>query len=66
MCTFSKRGFQQIQLDAEFLRMSTAKYMMDDALLSSLLNQLLGSAYKRSLDPVPLETKMLEQFIVNA
>jgi hypothetical protein len=54
--TFSKTGFQQIQLDLEYMRVSLSRLLSDENLLTTLLNQALSSVYKRSIDPLPLSS----------
>lgn len=56
MGTFGRKGFQQIQIDVEYLRVQLIRYISDEGLLSTLLNQVLSSVYRRCTDPLPLET----------
>lgn len=57
--TFGRGGFQQVQVDAEFAkvwlwRFSTA----DERLMYSLLEETQQTAYRRCIDPVPMDLKV--------
>jgi hypothetical protein len=64
--TFGAKGFQQIQVDAEYLRLALSDFFHDKTMLNNLINQVLSSAYKRCVDPKPVDGKMLETLLSEA
>ncbi|CAN6469088.1 unnamed protein product [Victoria cruziana] len=61
--TFNRSGFQQIQLDIQFLRASLKEIADDDAAIDFLLDEVCVAAAERCLDPIPLEPAILEKLI---
>lgn len=61
--TFNRSGFQQIQLDMEFLKSSLKEFIDDEAAISFLLKEVNNAAHERCLDPIPLETPILDKLI---
>ncbi|KAG0240166.1 Vacuolar protein sorting-associated protein 51 [Actinomortierella wolfii] len=62
--TYGKGGLQQIQVDAEFAkvwlwRFSTA----DERFMYSMLEETQQTAYRRCVDPVPLDASAVESII---
>lgn len=52
--TFNKYGFQQMQVDTQFFR--TVLDVVDDTkLIAGMLDDIIGSATSRCVDPVPME-----------
>lgn len=63
MQTFNRSGFQQIQLDIQFLRNSIRDSVEDEAAVDFLLDEVIVAAAERCLDPVPLEPPVLDRLI---
>ncbi|KAL6843534.1 hypothetical protein ACP4OV_026596 [Aristida adscensionis] len=61
--TFNRSGFQQIQLDMEFLKNSLKEFVDDEAAISFLLKEVNNAAHERCLDPIPLEPPILDKLI---
>lgn len=61
--TFNRSGFQQIQLDMEFLKSSLKEFIDDEAAISFLLKEVNNAAHERCLDPIPLEAPILDKLI---
>ncbi|XP_028771061.1 vacuolar protein sorting-associated protein 51 homolog [Neltuma alba] len=61
--TFNRSGFQQIQLDIQFLRTSLRETVEDEAAMDFLLDEVIVAAAERCLDPVPLEPPILDKLI---
>lgn len=59
--TFNRSGFQQIQLDMEFLKSSLKEFVDDEAAISFLLKEVNNAAHERCLDPIPLEPPILDK-----
>ncbi|XP_055697517.1 vacuolar protein sorting-associated protein 51 homolog [Phlebotomus papatasi] len=58
--TFSKFGLQQIQVDAHYLQMNLWKFVSDENLVHFLLDEILGSAVHRCLEPILMEPNAVE------
>lgn len=61
--TFNRSGFQQIQLDIQFLRNSIKDTIEDEAAVDFLLDEVIVATAERCLDPVPLEPPVLDRLI---
>lgn len=61
--TFNRSGFQQIQLDTQFLRNSIKDKVEDEAAVDFLLDEVINAAVERCLDPIPLEPPVLDRLI---
>uniref|UniRef100_A0A0E0KIT4 Vacuolar protein sorting-associated protein 51 homolog n=1 Tax=Oryza punctata TaxID=4537 RepID=A0A0E0KIT4_ORYPU len=61
--TLNRSGFQQIQLDMEFLKTSLKDFVDDEAAISFLLKEVNNAAHERCLDPIPLEPPILDKLI---
>ncbi|KAL5996384.1 Vacuolar protein sorting-associated protein 51 [Asimina triloba] len=67
--TFNRSGYQQIQLDMQFLRNPLKEAVDDDAAIDFLLDenyfmfQVVVAATERCLDPIPLEAAILDKLI---
>ncbi|XP_022155269.1 vacuolar protein sorting-associated protein 51 homolog [Momordica charantia] len=59
--TFNRSGFQQIQLDMQFLRTPLKEFADDEAAIDFLLDEVIVAASERCLDPVPLEPPILDK-----
>ncbi|KAL2485735.1 Vps51/Vps67 family (components of vesicular transport) protein [Abeliophyllum distichum] len=63
--TFNRSGFQQIQLDIQFLKSTLKDIAEDEAAVDFLLDEVIEATTERCLDPVPLEPPILDR-LVNA
>ncbi|GMH20902.1 hypothetical protein Nepgr_022744 [Nepenthes gracilis] len=61
--TFNRSGFQQIQLDIQFLRTIIKDTVEDEAAVDFLLDEVIIAAAERCLDPIPLEPSILDRLI---
>ncbi|XP_057472846.1 vacuolar protein sorting-associated protein 51 homolog [Actinidia eriantha] len=61
--TFNRSGFQQIQLDIQFLRTTLKETVEDEAAIDFLLDEVVVAAAERCLDPIPLEPPILDKLI---
>ncbi|XWS46561.1 hypothetical protein CRYUN_Cryun14cG0078400 [Craigia yunnanensis] len=61
--TFNRSGFQQIQLDIQFLRTPLKETVEDEAAIDFLLDEVIVVASERCLDPIPLEPPILDRLI---
>ncbi|KAF0293720.1 Vacuolar protein sorting-associated protein 51 [Amphibalanus amphitrite] len=58
--TFSKFGLQQIQVDVYYLQVNLWRFIADEKLLHGLLDEVLGSAIHRCLQPALMEFSVVE------
>ncbi|KAF4532618.1 hypothetical protein B566_EDAN011531 [Ephemera danica] len=58
--TFSKFGLQQIQVDTHYLQLYLWRFVADENLVHFLLDEILGSAVHRCLEPVLMEPSVVE------
>ncbi|XP_011692053.1 PREDICTED: vacuolar protein sorting-associated protein 51 homolog [Wasmannia auropunctata] len=58
--TFSKYGLQQIQVDTHYLQLYLWQFVSDENVVHFLLDEILGSAIHRCLDPVLMEPSVVE------
>lgn len=61
--TFNRSGFQQIQLDIQFLRITLKETAEDEAAIDFLLDEVIVAASERCLDVIPLEPPILDKLI---
>lgn len=61
--TYNRSGFQQIQLDIQFLRTPVRETAEDEAAVDFLLDEVIVAAAERSLDPIPLEPPILDKLV---
>ncbi|KAF8953760.1 Vacuolar protein sorting-associated protein 51 [Haplosporangium bisporale] len=62
--TFGRGGFQQVQVDAEFAKVWLWRFATaDERLMYSLLEETQQTAYRRCVDPVPLDLTNVETII---
>ncbi|XVF22096.1 hypothetical protein REPUB_Repub12eG0144300 [Reevesia pubescens] len=62
--TFNRSGFQQIQLDIQFLRTPLKEIIEDEAAIDFLLDEVIVAGSERCLDPIPLEPPILDRLIL--
>ena len=58
--TFSRYGLQQIQVDTHYLQLYLWRFVSDENIVYCLLDEIVASAANRCLDPVPMETSVVE------
>jgi len=58
--TFSRFGFQQMQVDAHYLYIYLWRFVSDENLVTFLLDEIMTSAVHRCLDPSPMEASVVE------
>ncbi|KAJ9547597.1 hypothetical protein OSB04_020140 [Centaurea solstitialis] len=61
--TFNRSGFQQIQLDMQYLRPTLKDTAEDEAAVEFLLDEVIVAAAERCLDPSPLEPAILDRLV---
>lgn len=61
--TFNRSGFQQIQLDMQYLRTTLKDTTEDEAAVEFLLDEVIVAAAERCLDPSPLEPAILDRLV---
>ncbi|WJX13588.1 Vacuolar protein sorting-associated protein 51, variant 2 [Trifolium repens] len=61
--TFNRSGFQQIQLDIQFLRNPLREIVEDEAAVDFLLDEVIVATAERCLDPIPLEPPILDKLV---
>jgi hypothetical protein len=61
--TFGKNGFQQIQVDVEFIRMNFWRLITDEKASNQLLDEVLKGASLRCLERVPMEPSVIEKIL---
>ncbi len=59
--TFSRFGFQQMQLDAHYLQLGLWRFVSDENLVTFLLDEVMISAMHRCVDAVPMDFGRVEQ-----
>ncbi|NP_001027521.1 vacuolar protein sorting-associated protein 51 homolog [Xenopus tropicalis] len=58
--TFGRYGLQQIQVDCHYLQLYLWRFVSDENLVHCLLDEVVGSAAHRCLDPAPMEQSVIE------
>ncbi|RLU18531.1 hypothetical protein DMN91_008888 [Ooceraea biroi] len=58
--TFSKYGLQQIQVDTHYLQLYLWRFVSDENVVYFLLDEILGSAVHRCLEPVLMEPSVVD------
>nr|CAD7433318.1 unnamed protein product [Timema monikensis] len=58
--TFSRYGLQQIQVDTHYLQLYLWRFVTDENLVHFLLDEILGSAVHRCLEPVLMEPSVVD------
>uniref|UniRef100_A0A8C5R4B9 Vacuolar protein sorting-associated protein 51 homolog n=1 Tax=Leptobrachium leishanense TaxID=445787 RepID=A0A8C5R4B9_9ANUR len=58
--TFGRYGLQQIQVDCHYLQLYLWRFVSDENLVHCLLDEVVGSAAHRCLDPLPMEQSVIE------
>mmetsp|Transcript_3887 Transcript_3887/g.5440 ORF Transcript_3887/g.5440 Transcript_3887/m.5440 type:complete len:801 (+) Transcript_3887:2067-4469(+) len=61
LCTIDKFGYQQIQVDAYFLRLALDSFVTHKGSLVVLIEEIASSAADRCLEPTPLPESALAQ-----
>ncbi|CAG8452606.1 7308_t:CDS:10 [Scutellospora calospora] len=64
MQTLTNKIFQQIQVDSEFVRLKLWKYVEDERILNTMLQELASSAFRRCAEnPLPLENTVSNPYL---
>ncbi|KAL1917285.1 uncharacterized protein VTP21DRAFT_4941 [Calcarisporiella thermophila] len=63
MQTLTQYDFQQVQLDVEYLRVHLWRFTPDEKLMNSMLEEAVSCAYRRCIDPLPLEAAYIENIV---
>ena len=58
--TFSRYGFQQIQVDCFYLHLYLWRFVSDENLVTFLLDEVMTSVVHRCFDPVPMENSVVD------
>ena len=58
--TFSRYGFQQIQVDCQYLNLYLWRFVSDENLVTFLLDEVMTSVVHRCFDPVPMENSVVD------
>ena len=58
--TFSRFGFQQMQVDVSYLNLYLWRFVSDEELVVFMLDEVMISAVHRCPDPVPMEQSVVE------
>lgn len=61
LCSFSKFGFQQIQIDATYLQNQMWRFITDENLILNLTDEILLSTYQRSYNPVKMDNALVDK-----
>lgn len=61
LCSFSRFGFQQIQIDATYLQNQMWRFVTDENLIINLTEEIMLSAYQRSFDPIKMESALVDR-----
>lgn len=61
--TLNRSGFQQIQLDIQFLKTTLKGIAEDEAAVDFLLDEVIVATAERCLDPIPLEPPILDKLV---
>eukprot|EP00250_Pteridium_aquilinum_P007966 c17563_g1_i1 orf=74-2464(+) len=61
--TFSRSGFQQIQVDTQYLREALREVVDDEAIVHFLLDEVCSAAAERCLDAIPFEPAILDKLV---
>ena len=60
MKTFSRFGFQQMQVDVHYLNLYLWRFVSDENLVRFMLDEVMTSAVHRCPDPQPMEQSVVE------
>lgn len=58
--TFSRFGFQQIQVDCHYLQLYLWRFVSDENLVRFLLDEIMTSVVHRCPDPTPMENSVID------
>ncbi|KPM08825.1 Exocyst complex component Sec5-like protein [Sarcoptes scabiei] len=65
LCTFSRYGFQQIQVDSYYLQTKLWRFISDEKIILNLIDEVISSSKKRCLDPIGMERSVIENIYDN-
>lgn len=58
--TFGKFGLQHVQIDCHYLQLHLWRFVSDENIVSTLLEEILSSATRRCLEPVLMEPSVVD------
>ncbi|XP_053214066.1 vacuolar protein sorting-associated protein 51 homolog isoform X2 [Panonychus citri] len=61
LCTFSTFGLQQVQVDLYYLQTHLWRFVTDENLVHSMIDEVLRSTINRCLEPVLMEMSIVEK-----
>lgn len=53
--TLGRNGFQQLQVDAEYLRINMWRFDVNERIANNMITDIVSSAQNRCVDPVPMD-----------
>ncbi|KAH7639298.1 vacuolar protein sorting 51 [Dermatophagoides farinae] len=65
LCTFSRYGFQQIQVDSYYIQTRLWRFASDEKIIVNLIDEVITSSKKRCLDPIGMERSVIENICEN-
>jgi hypothetical protein len=63
MTTFGKDGFQQLQVDAQFLRVIWSKLVDKEKYITDLVDEVVDSCAQRCLEATPLDKNIVQSLV---
>lgn len=60
VCTFGKYGLQQMQLDLAYLHIYIWRFVANENIIQDLIEDILTSSVSRCIDPILMDTSVLE------
>ncbi|RIA83584.1 hypothetical protein C1645_785985 [Glomus cerebriforme] len=65
--TLTNRSFQQLQVDSEYMRIKLWRFIEDERMMNTMLQELASSAFKRCAeDPLPLVYADIEMIVTGS
>ncbi|POG78002.1 hypothetical protein GLOIN_2v1541000 [Rhizophagus irregularis DAOM 181602=DAOM 197198] len=62
--TLTNKSFQQLQVDSEYMRVKLWRFIEDEGIMNTMLQELASSAFKRCIeDPLPLVYADIEMIV---
>ncbi|OTF79418.1 hypothetical protein BLA29_004436 [Euroglyphus maynei] len=64
LCTFSRYGFQQIQVDSYFIQTRLWRFASDEKIIVNLIDEVITSSKKRCMDPIGMERSVSVYYFI--
>ena len=61
--TLGKSGYQQIQVDVEYIRMHFWRFVPEEKLVNQMVDEVMASALARCLEPTAMEYSVVEKIL---